>query len=126
MKALCPRGAAALGAGFRQLSHLRPSEPHWYLAFVGVEPTHQGKGLGAAILAPALALADDQQRLCYLETPFPRTHSFYRRLGFEMTGEHRPFAAAPPIWTFTRQPGSPPELSRLFPGEPLGTSEVPD
>lgn len=40
----------------------------------------------------------------YLETPFPRTHRFYQRLGFTLTGEHRPFEDAPPIWTFRRPP----------------------
>ena len=104
LEIVCPRAARDLSAGFEKLSHMHPPEPHWYLAFVGVEPGHQGMGLGARLLAPVLAAADERQELCYLETPFPRTHAFYRRLGFETTGEHRPFAGAPPIWTLVRQP----------------------
>lgn len=104
LRLLFPRAAAPLGAGFERLSHLHPREPHWYLAFIGVEPAYQGLGLGAKLLAPVIARADDQERACYLETPFPRTHRFYQRLGFELTGEHRPFEGAPPVWTFLRPP----------------------
>lgn len=103
--ALCPSASRALADGFERLQHLHPHEPHWYLAFVGVEPAHQGKGLGAELLAPVLTVADDQRQLAYLETPFPGTHAFYGRLGFKVTGDHLPFVGAPPIWTLERRPG---------------------
>ncbi|MEJ5223720.1 MAG: GNAT family N-acetyltransferase [Anaerolineales bacterium] len=32
--------------------------PHWYLVVLGVEPAHQGRGLGRALLQPVLARAD--------------------------------------------------------------------
>ena len=105
LAAVYPRAAREVTAGFEEMSHLHPPEPHWYLAILGVAPGHQGKGFGARLLAPVLAAADQRRQLCYLETPFPRTHAFYRRLGFEVTGEHHPFAGAPPIWTLVRQPG---------------------
>jgi GNAT superfamily N-acetyltransferase len=104
LRLVYPGAAIEVEAGFAKAAHLHPSEPHWYLAFVGVEPRRQGTGLGAAVLAPVLALADAEQRICYLETPFPRTHAFYRRLGFEVTRELRPFRGAPPIWTLVRSP----------------------
>ena len=63
------------------MEQFHPADPHWYLAFVGVEPTIQSHGIGRTLLAPVLKLADQTETLCYLETPFPRTHEFYERLG---------------------------------------------
>jgi hypothetical protein len=51
-----------------------------------------------------LEQADRDGRPCYLETPFPDTRAFYRKLGFADTAEVRPVAEAPPIWTMTRRP----------------------
>ncbi|GAC1671877.1 MAG: hypothetical protein PVS2B2_03700 [Candidatus Acidiferrum sp.] len=42
--------------------------------------------------------------LCYLETPFPATHDFYRRLGFELGPATHPFEGAAPLWTMIRLP----------------------
>ena len=42
--------------------------PHWYLSILGVDPDHQGKGLGGELLKPVLAQADAQGLPCYLET----------------------------------------------------------
>jgi ribosomal protein S18 acetylase RimI-like enzyme len=33
-----------------------PSEPHWYLPLIGVEPARQGRGHGSALLSHALLL----------------------------------------------------------------------
>jgi hypothetical protein len=49
-----------------------------------------------------LEQADREGCLCYLETPFPDTRTFYRKLGFADTTELHPVAGAPPIWTMTR------------------------
>jgi GNAT superfamily N-acetyltransferase len=104
---LFPRASQGLFRGFAALEHCHPGEPHWYLAFVGVEPALQSRGIGQALLAPMLKLADETSTLCYLETPFPRTHAFYARLGFVRHAEHRPFIGAPQgVVTFLRQPGS--------------------
>ena len=56
-------------------------------------------------MAPALAAADAARVICYLETPFPRTHAFYERLGFERQAELFVFTGAPQgIWAFVRRP----------------------
>lgn len=99
-----PAGFARLMDGFSAVSALHPAEPHWYLAFIGVEPARQGTGAGRALLAPALEAADRDGVLCYLETPFPETHDFYRRFGYVLHPPTHPFAEAPPLWTMTRQP----------------------
>ncbi len=104
VRALFPRTAPRLHAGFEALGASHPSEPHWYLAFVGIDPCQQRRGLGRTILAPVLARADDDAVPCYLETPFPDTRVFYRALGFEQTDEIRPVQGAPAIWTMTKRP----------------------
>lgn len=104
VQALFPRSSGALLDGFAATAALHPHEPHWYLAFVGIEPRLQGMGLGSTLLAPVLERADASGVLCYLEAPFPQTHAFYRRLGFEVASESNPFAGAPPLWTMIRRP----------------------
>jgi GNAT superfamily N-acetyltransferase len=104
VRLLFPRAAPRVQSGFETLAAGHPSDPHWYLAFVGIEPAEQGKGLARQLLDPVLERADRQDRLCYLETPFPDTRAFYRKLRFTDTAEVRPVAGAPPIWTMTRQP----------------------
>jgi GNAT superfamily N-acetyltransferase len=42
--------------------------PHWYLLILGVEPEHQGKGIGSSLIAPGLTRADAASLPCYLET----------------------------------------------------------
>jgi len=102
VRALFPRAAPRLVAGFAVLGESHPDEPHWYLAFVGIDPRQQGRGLGRTLLSPVIDRADDAGVECYLETPFPKTRVFYRRLGFHDTAELHPVAGAPTIWTMTR------------------------
>ena len=54
----------------------------WYLSIIGVLPSAQGRGLGAALLAATLAEASQARVSCYLETFTPRNLKFYERLGF--------------------------------------------
>jgi ribosomal protein S18 acetylase RimI-like enzyme len=103
---LFPRASSRLLDGFAVLAEHHPQLPHWYLAFVGIEPSAQGRGAGGALLRPVLARADEDRTTCYLETPFPATLTFYRRLGFEVTAELKPVAGAPPVWTMTRSPST--------------------
>jgi len=102
VRALFPHAAQELNAGFEALGTRHPSVPHWYLAFVGIDPRRQRRGLGRTILTPVLARADDKAVPCYLETPFSDTRAFYKTLGFEETNELRPVLGAPPIWTMMR------------------------
>jgi len=108
---LFPRASRDLYAGFSALEEFHPTEPHWYLAFVGVEPSRQSRGLGRALLEPALRLAD-VGCCCYLETPFPQTHVLYERLGFARQAERNPFPGAPQgVVTFLRPSRSVTEAS---------------
>ena len=98
------RRLSHLLGGFDRLGDHHPTEPHWYLAFVGISPARQSRGLGARILAPVLERADTAGQSCYLETPFPQTHAFYQRLGFQRVEELYVFDDAPPVVTFLRRP----------------------
>jgi ribosomal protein S18 acetylase RimI-like enzyme len=104
VQALFPRSSRQLLAGFRSMGRLRPPQPHWYLVFAGVEPALQGRRIGEALFGPVLQQADSDGVLCYLETPFPRTHALYRRLGFEIVSESRPFKDARPLCRMIRIP----------------------
>ena len=64
--------------------HLR--EPHYYLFAIGADPAHQGRGVGAALLAPMLARCDAEKLPAYLESSNPANLTFYRRHGFVADG----------------------------------------
>jgi GNAT superfamily N-acetyltransferase len=104
LQAIDANGAEGILSGFAKTESGHPSEPHWYLFFVGVEPDLQGQGIGQQLLAPVLEAADAAGTLCYLETPFPRTHEFYQRLGFHINDAGHPFTGAPTLWTMLRPP----------------------
>jgi GNAT superfamily N-acetyltransferase len=99
---LYPNASRLMLEGFHSLEAHHPSQPHWYLAFVGVEPSKQGRGIGSQLLAPVLGEADRHAQLCYLETPFPATHNFYRSLGFHEDKALNCFRGAPIVTSFVR------------------------
>jgi GNAT superfamily N-acetyltransferase len=108
VRMMFPRASQGLFDGFAALEHFHPRAPHWYLAFVGIEPAIQGRGIGRVLLTPVLKIADQTNTCCYLETPFPRTHAFYERLGFARHAEPNPFVGAPQVVvSFLRKPNGP-------------------
>jgi GNAT superfamily N-acetyltransferase len=105
VQTMFPLSSRDLYDGFAALEAFHPEEPHWYLAFVGVEPSSQGRGIGQALLAPVLSVADETKTVCYLETPFPETHGYYEALGFTRHAEHHAFTGAPQgVVAFIRRP----------------------
>ena len=60
----------------------------WYLSIIGVLPSAQGRGIGAALLAGTLDEATDASVTCYLETFTPRNLKFYERMGFRAVANH--------------------------------------
>ena len=64
-----------------------PTKTMNYLWFIGVEATHQGKGLGSSLLNEIITEADAQNRPIYLETSMLENLPFYERLGFTIYGE---------------------------------------
>ena len=66
--------------------NVHPTEPHWYLPMIAMDPALQSRGYGSALLRAALARCDEDGLPAYLESSNPRNISIYRRHGFEATG----------------------------------------
>jgi GNAT superfamily N-acetyltransferase len=87
----------------RLIDRHAPSEPHYYLALLGVDPARQGHGLGLRVIQPVLDACDRDRTLAWLETSNPRNHGFYRRVGFTVAAE-APLPRGPTVTFFARQP----------------------
>jgi predicted N-acetyltransferase YhbS len=72
---------------FRVLDELfeenHPEEPHHHLALLAVEPSHQGRGLGSALLRHRHAMLDRAGTAAYLEASSPASRDLYARHGYE-------------------------------------------
>jgi ribosomal protein S18 acetylase RimI-like enzyme len=84
-----------------QMDAAHPTYSHWYLPWFGVDVALQGRGLGARLIQECLRVVDVSHLPTYLETPNPRTISFYERHGFEVVGNARA-GACPPITFMVR------------------------
>jgi GNAT superfamily N-acetyltransferase len=84
-----------------------PKEPHWYLATLGTEPALQGKGVGSALMQPALTQCDQEGYGAYLESSKERNVPFYRRHGFEVSQVLDLPGGGPKLWTMWRPPRPP-------------------
>lgn len=85
------------------LGSLQP-EPHWRLAWLGVEPGRQGQGLGGALVRQMTARADAEGVACWLFTFTPRNVPIYEHLGFGVTLETLLPASRLRLWVMTRRP----------------------
>jgi len=90
-------------AVLEQMGSYHPSEPHWFLPFIGVDPAHQRKGYGSALLKHTLMQCDRENKLAYLDSTNPVNISFYKQHGFELLGEVQ-VGASPPIHPMLRKP----------------------
>lgn len=92
-----------VAAMLEQMGRYHPREPHWYLPLIGVDPSQQGKGYGAALMQHALSACDCDHTLAYLESTSPRNIPLYERHGFELLGTVQ-VGTSPPIFPMLRQP----------------------
>lgn len=86
------------------LERLHPTEPHYYLEFVGTDPAHRGRGLGTALIEPVLERADSEGVGAYLENSKASNLAFYSRFGFEVAREMTHRRGGPPMWLMWRDP----------------------
>lgn len=87
-----------------QMEKMHPKDPpHWYLAFLGIEPSQQGKGLGTALLRPVLDRCDAEKVPAYLETSSDRNLPLYLRHGFKVVQECD-LPEGPHFWGMWREP----------------------
>lgn len=86
---LGPRGSTRF---LRMMSLVEPLHeavdgPHWYLGMVGTRPELQGQGLGSELVKIGTDQADASGVPCYLETGTDENVAFYRKRGFEISGQ---------------------------------------
>jgi len=92
----------------RLIESRHPRTPHYYLGGLGTDPARQRNGLAAAVLLPVLEICDSEGVPAYLESSKEENISFYRRQGFQLTGEVGPPDAAVRLWFMWREPQSQP------------------
>jgi len=85
-----------LSGVFERMGDYHPAEPHWYLPLIGVDPAHQGRGYGSALLRHALLQCDKDHVAAYLESSNPANVPLYERhrfvaLGTIQVGSSPPF-----------------------------------
>lgn len=81
-----------------------PKAPHRHLAYIGVDRSQQGRGLGGALLASATVTCDEQGIPAYLENLNPRNAPLYHRYAFTDTGDIKLPKGAPPVMSMWREP----------------------
>jgi GNAT superfamily N-acetyltransferase len=82
----------------------RPHPPHYYLAFLGVQPESQGKGIGTSLLRPILERCDHDRTPAYLEATSARNSELYSRNGFALIEELAYPNGGPRTWRMWREP----------------------
>jgi ribosomal protein S18 acetylase RimI-like enzyme len=87
---------------YRSLADAHPDTPHWYLSLLGVDPAHQGRGLGRSLLESWLQSVDCEAAASYLETDREQNLAFYRRAGFDVRSEIRVLGID--VWCMWRPP----------------------
>jgi ribosomal protein S18 acetylase RimI-like enzyme len=90
-------------AFLEQMDSYHPSEPHWYLPMIGVDPAHQHQGYGSALLERTLLACDRDHKLAYLESSSPKSIPLYERHGFELLGTLQ-VGKSPPLFPMLRKP----------------------
>jgi GNAT superfamily N-acetyltransferase len=95
--------AARMTQLFQMLGGNHPTDDCWYLAFMGVDPSAQGRGLGGQLLAAVLTQADRDRVPAYLEASCPENRRLYERHGFQTIRELA-VADSPTIYPMWRTP----------------------
>ncbi len=88
---------------FEQMGKYHPTEPHWYLPLIGVDPIQQGNGIGSALMKHALVTCDRDGLIAYLESSNPKNVPLYERHGFEVLGEIQ-VGSSPTLRPMLRKP----------------------
>jgi len=81
---------------FERMAGYHPATPHWYLPLIGVDPVHQGRGYGSALLRHVLVQCDSDHVAAYLESSNPANVPLYERHGFVVLGTIQ-VGSSPPI-----------------------------
>ena len=78
--------------------------PHWYLAGIGVEPSAQRRGVGAALLRPGVEAAAAGRVPAVLLTNNESNLGFYESHGFAVVREGHTPENGPRAWAMVKSP----------------------
>jgi hypothetical protein len=92
-----------LDSFMEQMATFHPTEPHWYLPMIAVDPFRFGQGIGTSLMRYALERCDEDGLPAYLESSNPRNITLYQRFGFEILGLIRA-GDSPPMFPMMRRP----------------------
>ena len=92
--------------GMARTESERPAEPHFALHSLGVAAASQGRGVGAALVAPVLARCDEDGLPAHLTSSAARNVPFYERLGFRVVAEVPPPGGGPVMRAMIRPAAS--------------------
>ncbi|WP_200902020.1 GNAT family N-acetyltransferase [Microvirga vignae] len=102
-RSLPEQGRRDLFTIFEQMGSYHPHEPHWYLPLIGVDPVHQRKGYGSALLDHVLRGCDEEGVSAFLEASSLESIPLYQRHGFEVLGSIQ-VGTSPPVTPMLRRP----------------------
>jgi ribosomal protein S18 acetylase RimI-like enzyme len=94
----------AYGRAVEQLRAEVAPGPHWYLAGIGVDPSAQRQGIGAALLAPGIEAAKRDDVPAVLLTNNEVNLAFYEANGFRVVKEGGTPKDGPHAWAMVRDP----------------------
>lgn len=94
----------AYGRAVEQMRADSVDGPHWYLAGIGVDPSAQRQGVGAALLRPGIEAAAAAGVPAVLLTNNEANLRFYGAHGFVTVREGRTPEGGPRAWAMVRLP----------------------
>jgi ribosomal protein S18 acetylase RimI-like enzyme len=105
-------------------THPRPQR-HAYLPFIGVNPRHQGRGIGTTLLGQHLARLDALHLPAYLEASSVRSRALYERHGFRQLPGCIELPNGPTLWPMWRSAEHSSGLLLPTPPAPTTPGRVP-
>ncbi|MCA8973098.1 MAG: GNAT family N-acetyltransferase [Planctomycetes bacterium] len=96
---------ARAGSWLEQLRFAHAPGPHWYVLAQAVAPEHQRRGVAAALMRRALAIADADGRPVHAETFTPQNARYYERFGLCTIAEADLPHGGPHVWVLARPVG---------------------
>ncbi|SEO94543.1 GNAT family N-acetyltransferase [Trujillonella endophytica] len=102
--------AARVAATRELVDAARPAGPHWWLEHLGTRPTARRKGMGRAVLAPALARCDADGLPAATSVHTWAGVRFLRGSGFAVSAALHTADGELPVWVLVREPGATPDV----------------
>lgn len=75
-----------------------PTEPHWFLDHLAVDPERRGEGIGSALVGLGVGFARREGVPAFLETARPGNVGYYERLGFRVVADEQAPGSGPRLW----------------------------